>query len=579
MNCHSVIVRELRRMARRRSTFHHRAIVCAWAMLLLGGISVWMDWMMASARPGTFMPPPKGTVVFMGLAVLLMLVCAIGGVSLTADCLSEERREGTLGLLFLTPLSGLDILLGKLVSSAMAAVYWILGILPVLSLTFLMGGVAFGEFFRLALTLLNTLFLSLAAGLFVSSLAEDARKAITSGIALVIFLAILMPFFAAMLIFTLLPYVDTDEAWFVFAVSPVYTLLESGVFPPMAGAGFERFVVSLLIVHAVGWGLVGVAAYWLPRSVKRESAKVADRVRKRNRRAAKVASWRQKPRFLGLRRRALAVEPYSWMMMSGRWCKRLLPTIFCIYMIGMCGLVSSIGFYNMVAFLLYFTAAFLKLWLLVEVTTRIAEERKTGSFELLLSSPLGVGGILRGIDRALIWQFGRSCCLLLTAGIVFYVVMDSMDSRRDGILIFGDSFAGLVRAFFWPAAVVFFLDLWALKWIGVWSAMRCRTAARALAASFGAIFLLPWLLVGLASASMSVLREVYDFNRNPIIIQSNSSDPVPWLWLTVFGGLAFGLGLWARDRVLRRFRLLAMHGFDYASAREEWLADVSPSQS
>lgn len=560
-------------MARRRSTFRHRAIVCALAMLLLGGISVWMDWMTASARPGTFMPPPKGTVVFGGVAVLLMFLCAIGGVGLTADCLSEERREGTLGLLFLTPLSGLDVLLGKLVSSALASVYWILGILPVLSLVFLMGGVAFGEFFRLALTLLNTLFLSLAAGLFVSSLAEDARKAITSGIALVVFLAMLLPFFTAMLLFTLLPSVDMEELWFVFAASPIFTLLESGVLSPVAGAGFERFVVSLLVVHAVGWGLVGAAAYWLPRSVKREAAKVADRVRKGKRRAAKTASWRQKPQFLALRRRALAREPYSWMMMSGRRGKQLLPPIFCIYMIGMCGLVSSAGFHEMVAFLLYFTAAFLKLWLLVEVTTRIAEERKTGSFELLLSSPLGVGGILRGIDRALIWQFGRSCCLLLAVGIVFYA---TIEPRRDGI--FADSFAGSVRAFFWPAAVVFFLDLWALKWIGVWSAMRCRTAARALSASFGAIFLLPWLLVGLASASMSVLREVYGFNRNPVIVQSNSPDPVPWLWWAVFGGVAFGLGLWSRDRVLHRFRLLAMHGFDYASARKEWLADVSPSR-
>ena len=146
-----------------------------------------MGWIIASVRPGTFMPHPKGAVVFGGLEVLLMFVCAIGGIGLTADCLSEERHDGTLGLLFLTPLSGLDVLLGKLVSSAMAAVYWILGILPVLSLTFLMGGVAFGEFFRLALTILNTLFLSLAAGLFVSSLAENARKAITNGIALVIF--------------------------------------------------------------------------------------------------------------------------------------------------------------------------------------------------------------------------------------------------------------------------------------------------------------------------------------------------------------------------------------------------------
>ena len=115
---------------------------------------------------------------------MLMFMCAVGGGRLTADCLSEERREGTLGLLLLTPLSGLDILPGKLVSSALAAVYWVLGILPVLSLTLLMGGGAFGEFFWLSITLLNTLFLSLATGLFVSSLTEDACKAITNGIAL-----------------------------------------------------------------------------------------------------------------------------------------------------------------------------------------------------------------------------------------------------------------------------------------------------------------------------------------------------------------------------------------------------------
>lgn len=81
------------------------------------------------------------------------------------------------------------------------------------------------------------------------------------------------------------------------------------------------------------------------------------------------------------------------------------------------------------------------------MTTRIAEDSKIGSFELLLSSPLGVGGILRGIDRALIWQFGISCCLLLAAGIVFYT---AMKPRLDGI------FADGVRVFFWPVAAVFF---------------------------------------------------------------------------------------------------------------------------
>ena len=55
-----------------------------------------------------------------------------------------------------------------------------------------------------------------------------------------------------MLLFTLLPSVESDKAWFVFAASPVFTLLKSDNFYPATGAGFERFVVSLMVVHAVG---------------------------------------------------------------------------------------------------------------------------------------------------------------------------------------------------------------------------------------------------------------------------------------------------------------------------------------
>ena len=38
---------------------------------------------------------------------------AIAGLVLTADCISQERREGTLGLLFLTDLRGPDVALGN----------------------------------------------------------------------------------------------------------------------------------------------------------------------------------------------------------------------------------------------------------------------------------------------------------------------------------------------------------------------------------------------------------------------------------------------------------------------------------
>lgn len=54
------------------------------------------------------------------------------GVFLTADALSSERREGTLGLLFLTELNGLDVALGKLVASSIQGSYALIGVLPML---------------------------------------------------------------------------------------------------------------------------------------------------------------------------------------------------------------------------------------------------------------------------------------------------------------------------------------------------------------------------------------------------------------------------------------------------------------
>src|SRR6267143_6346346 len=100
------------------------------------------------------------------------------GVFLTGDCLSEEKREGTLGLLFLTDLRGYDVVLGKLISHSVQAFYGLLAAFPVLALTLLAGGVSGGEFWRMMLVFCNTLFFSLSVGLLVSSISRDAMKAI-----------------------------------------------------------------------------------------------------------------------------------------------------------------------------------------------------------------------------------------------------------------------------------------------------------------------------------------------------------------------------------------------------------------
>src|SRR5262245_39739857 len=93
--------------------------------------------------------------LFIASGVLALVFCLTAGIFLTADCLSEEKREGTLGLLFLTDLRGYDIVLGKLISTSIRSANGLLAVLPILGLPLLMGGVTRGEFWRVILVLLT----------------------------------------------------------------------------------------------------------------------------------------------------------------------------------------------------------------------------------------------------------------------------------------------------------------------------------------------------------------------------------------------------------------------------------------
>src|SRR5215469_11630653 len=95
-------------------------------------------------------------------------LCLLAGVFFTAHSLTEEKREGTLGLLFLTDLKGYDVVLGKFAAVSLNAFYALLALMPMTALPLLLGGVTGAEFWRMALALINALFFSLAAGICVS---------------------------------------------------------------------------------------------------------------------------------------------------------------------------------------------------------------------------------------------------------------------------------------------------------------------------------------------------------------------------------------------------------------------------
>src|SRR5512140_3011983 len=104
-----IVERELRTAARKARSYWMRLTTAALAMLLLGMV-LWvgqLGWRWTSAE------------TFRLLSWYAFVYCLLAGVLATADALSAEKRENTLGLLFLTDLHGYDIVLGKLAANSL----------------------------------------------------------------------------------------------------------------------------------------------------------------------------------------------------------------------------------------------------------------------------------------------------------------------------------------------------------------------------------------------------------------------------------------------------------------------------
>src|ERR1043166_5516950 len=134
----SVAERELRAGARQKGTLHIRWITAA----AFVGLLAWLMWVFDGFRA------PQ---VFGAFSTVAFFYCLIVGTARTADCLSCEKREGTLGLLFLTNLNGPEIIGGKLCSSALAAAYGLFAIFPLLALQMFIGGITLAHLFRVIL--------------------------------------------------------------------------------------------------------------------------------------------------------------------------------------------------------------------------------------------------------------------------------------------------------------------------------------------------------------------------------------------------------------------------------------------
>src|SRR5688500_10599844 len=116
-----IVERELRVASRQGKSYWTRLVAAGLALLLLGAV-VWS---------ASFGANWSSATIFKLLAWFGFAYCLFAGALASSDCLSSEKREDTLGLLFLTDLQGYDIALGKLVASSLGCLFGLLAMLPV----------------------------------------------------------------------------------------------------------------------------------------------------------------------------------------------------------------------------------------------------------------------------------------------------------------------------------------------------------------------------------------------------------------------------------------------------------------
>jgi len=574
----TVAERELRAAARRKGTYRTRWVTAA----VFLGLLVWLTWLCDGFSKRT-----AAVEVFQAYSVLTFIYCIIIGTAVTADCLSCERREGTLGLLFLTNLNSAEIVAGKFCSTALSAVYGLMAIFPMLALPLLMGGITLQYFWKTILALVVTIFFSMACGFAATTICRRQFTAIALAMGLAFsFGAGLMG--AAAAVNGLLRKAALAEG--IAAFCPLYTLLSAD------GArvfGKNHFWSSVLAVAGVALVWLALATWRLSRSWRDQpKGRGLFRLLPRLQRRAQPGSAGR----LALRRRLLNINPFFWL--GGR--KQISSPVF----MGLVVVLVAVSSYVMGPFFARKISAgtaspmvgqlFAWLWtgLAIHLMTaylaamvasqRLAEDKQTGALELILSTPTSEQTISRGLWLA----YGRRIFFpaLVSAAVHFFFVWQCLAMMR--LELPPNSYRGLNEwRMLWSAlfdfplngrpldwqlgfpircvllALALLMVAWVtLGWVGRWLGLRMKHPGFAPVVALAWVYVPPVIVFSIAC----YLGDVLHFDQLP---DRQYLPFMMWLAVAIAVGHCVLLSGWAWRRLRRDFRTIVMNRFQPESHR------------
>jgi ABC-type transport system involved in cytochrome c biogenesis permease component len=361
--------------------------------------------------------PSKGRALFYCLFAMAWIGVVTRGFGLTADLFSEERRSGTLGLLVLTGLTPLEIFVNKLSGALLLTSYGLLGAVPFFAIPFLAGGITALQFLCALVFLANALVFCVAIGLLASVIHREGGQAQATGITLAAGLCVAAPavLWLGSTLFGMSPF---HQAWLV--TSPAYAGYlvfanlaggSSGLFWNCSGITLCYSLVALLAAAAI------LQRTWRDTA---ESAIVPEAWRSR-------LNWSLSQEQRGrLRERLLRQNPFSWLVARERGPVRAAYAWLALGALVWLGLWlaggksrASAGNALVASFVMHLGLN----WIVTYAAAkRLGEERQSGGFEVLLTTPVTVREIVEGQSKGLIAQFKRPWFIALLLNISFAVI-------------------------------------------------------------------------------------------------------------------------------------------------------------
>ena len=476
MNVLPVIARELRAEARHAFTY--------WVRVFAAGAAFVTAVVFVLSNDNDIREGGRLLLLIHGvLHVVILLVVPL----LTADCLSRERREGTLGILFLTPLKARDIVIAKSLAHGLRG----------LTLPLLMGGVVWQQAAISVCLNLASVCLALSAGLVASAFCKSWVRSLVLAMCLVAVMEYgLLAGFGGVLELSLGGGTGFYEVGFV---------LWSGI-PPFwwdaSAAGrlamFPKVLLCAALMFVLALGILASSVLFAARRV---------RLTWQERPPHPFVVWMQakfcRPVLMqdGLKRwmrRTLDRNPIGWLERR-TWSGRIVIWGWLAVVIGVYSF--ALGNSNFFIRSLHGMHMMMGWGLLLSMTFSAANslrrERETRALELLLVSPLTEAQILSGRLRGLWGQFLPAAAMFL-CGWIWLATQLNQPSE-----IF--------------YAIGFVISFLAVPVIGLFFSLVCKNFLTALVWSVLVALVLPSLCGG--PLTQAVLAVVLGLNLHSRLVQ------------------------------------------------------------